>query len=92
MNRIKIKYCRPCGYLRHAEALASKLGGSPNSEVELVPGNFGVFKIWCDGQLVFDKRDSRGILGKLGFGYLPSPDFLADLVCRKVGRGSSPSP
>lgn len=77
---VRIKYCRPCGYLERAERLAEKLRCATAANVELVPGNFGVFKIWVNGELVFDKRQTRGILGKLGFGDVPSDEELVDRV------------
>ncbi|MFO0945527.1 MAG: Rdx family protein [Planctomycetota bacterium] len=92
MSQVTIKYCRPCGYIRHAESVAAMIRESTGGTVELVPGFFGVFKIWVGDQLVFDKRDSRGLLGKLGFGYLPTPDELADLVVRRLGTERSTKP
>jgi hypothetical protein len=50
------------------------------ASVTIEKGNFGVFKIWREDQLVFDKRQTRGLLGKLGFGTLPSDETLVKLL------------
>lgn len=73
---VRIKYCKPCGYLKRAEQLAERLRRECEANVTLEPGNFGVFKVWVDGTLVFDKRQTGGLLGKLGFGPIPSDDEL----------------
>lgn len=74
--RVTIKYCRPCGYLKRAEQLAERLRAYPDVSVELTPGSMGVFKIWADDHLVFDKRTTRGLLGKIGLGRVPSDEEL----------------
>lgn len=77
---VRIKYCVPCGYRRHAERLAELFQNRLKASVTLEKGSFGVFKIWRDDQLVFDKRLTRGWLGKLGFGTLPSDETLVKLL------------
>jgi selT/selW/selH-like putative selenoprotein len=77
---VRIKYCVPCGYRRHAERLAELFQKRFGASITLEKGNLGVFKIWRDNQLVFDKRQTRGLLGKLGFGTLPSDEILVKLL------------
>lgn len=78
--QVKIQFCRPCGYrkiaLRLAELVERELGTKP----ELVGGNLGVFKIWVNDQLIFNKYDAPGILGKLGFGPIPSDSELLNKI------------
>lgn len=78
--KVTIKYCKPCGYLKRAEALAERFRRDCKADVTLVPGTFGVFKVWVDDRLIFDKRDTRGVLGKLGFGAIPSDDEILSRV------------
>ncbi|MBY0586671.1 Rdx family protein [bacterium] len=89
---IRIKYCVPCGYRKHAERLASLFRSRLAADVVLETGSFGVFKIWRDDILVFDKRDTRGWLGKLGFGLLPNDETLVKLLANKTSPSVRPSP
>lgn len=77
---VRIKYCVPCGYRRRAERLAELIGARLNEPVELEKGNFGVFKVWRGERLVFDKRNTRGWLGKVGFGKLPLDSEILQML------------
>lgn len=77
---VTIKYCKPCGYRKRAEALAERLRRELKANVTLVPGNLGVFKVWAAGELIYDKRETRGLLGKLGFGVVPSDDEILSRI------------
>lgn len=78
--KVRIQYCRPCGYRRHAERLANAVKRRLTDQVELIPGNFGIYKVWCDERLVFDKRTTRGWLGKIGLGLIPADEELLELL------------
>ena len=81
--QVRIKYCTPCGYRRHAERLSKKIAERWGKPAELIPGErfqFGILKIWVDDRLVFDKSTTRGILGKLGFGRIPPDPELLTLI------------
>ena len=56
--QVRIRYCRPCRYRLRAENLADLIRRTFGSEVVLEPGNFGVFKVWVDGDLVFDGEEA----------------------------------
>lgn len=86
---LRIKFCRPCGYRTHAYRLASLARDRLGVSAELVGGSFGVFKVWVGERLVFDKRQTRGILGKIGFGRLPPDDELLALIASAVGPRST---
>lgn len=49
---ISIVYCKPCGYLRHAEAAALRLENELGVAAELVPGKGGIFEVRVDGDVV----------------------------------------
>lgn len=80
MVHVRIRYCGPCGYRGRAEALGQVIQNRFRCEVRLEAGNFGVFKVWVGDRLVFDKRSTRGWLGKLGFGEIPPDDVICDLL------------
>jgi selT/selW/selH-like putative selenoprotein len=77
---VRIKYCVPCGYRSHAERLEKLFRERLGARVSLERGSFGIFKIWRDDQLVFDKRETRGWLGRIGFGRLPEDEILVKLL------------
>jgi selT/selW/selH-like putative selenoprotein len=77
---VRIKYCVPCGYRHHAERLAETFRTRLGAAVTLEKGSFGVFKIWKNDRLIFDKSLTRGWLGKLGFGQLPDDESLEILL------------
>lgn len=83
--RVRVQYCRPCGYRRYAEELANRLREDGVEAIELVPGNFGVFKTWVDDRLVFDKYQEGGLLGRFGFGPVPSTDHLLQRIRQAQG-------
>jgi selT/selW/selH-like putative selenoprotein len=76
--KLRIQYCGACGYRRTAERLAAKIRDRLGIEAELVRGWFGVFRVWVDDRVVFDKRWTRGLLGKLGFGRIPPDEEIMD--------------
>lgn len=88
MKPVTIKYCAPCGYRARAERLAERLREELGRESRLVPGNFGVFKVWDGDRLVFDKRRTRPPLGWIGLGAIPGDDILMSLVERSAEEGS----
>lgn len=62
MAAIEIEYCVPCGLLDAAiktqRELLSQYGRDLDG-IRLTPGHGGVFKVFVDGELVFDK-DNHG--------------------------------
>lgn len=63
MAEIDIEYCVPCGLLDSAietqQALLNEYGQDLNA-VTLEPSHGGVFKVWADGELAFDKNEEGG--------------------------------
>lgn len=51
-HEISIVYCKPCGYLRHAEAAALRLSEQLGVAAEIVPGKGGIFEVRVDGDVV----------------------------------------
>lgn len=83
MMPIVIHYCRTCGFLEPAEAIADLLQRDLGLESELQPGFWGTFRIEQDGEVVYDRWRTRGVLGRLGLGRTPEPEEIVELVRRK---------
>lgn len=61
--RIEIRYCDQCRWLLRAAWYAQELLTTFQGqlgEVALVPGTGGLFQVYCDGTLVWDRADGRG--------------------------------
>lgn len=54
MKKVRIVYCKPCGYFPEASSLKRFLE-SYDVSVELVAGTNGVFDVYFEGRLVFSK-------------------------------------
>jgi len=60
---ISISYCTQCQWLLRAGWMAQELlstFGTDLGGVTLVPGTGGVFRIVCDGTLLWDRKDDSG--------------------------------
>lgn len=60
MTTIEIEYCEPCGLLDNALETADRILAEFGRELEgvtLTPGHGGVFKIYADGDLIYDKNE-----------------------------------
>ena len=59
MTSVEIQYCVPCGHLDRAidtqRHLLEKFGQQLDG-VRLKTGDGGVFKVWVDGDQVFDRK------------------------------------
>jgi selT/selW/selH-like putative selenoprotein len=73
---VRIRYCRPCRYRLRAEHLADVIRREFAADVETEAGNFGVFKVWVDDELVFDKYRAHGWIGRFGFGAVPPDEIV----------------
>ena len=61
--RIEIQYCRQCHWLLRAAWYAQELlttFSEEIGEVAIVPGTGGVFRVTCDGQLLWDRKAEGG--------------------------------
>ena len=56
--RVRISYCRPCGYRSRADALADELRARFSADVEVVEGKLGQFDVVVDGVLVVSHGDT----------------------------------
>lgn len=59
--RIVIEYCSQCRFILRASWMLQELlftFGEDLREVALVPGKGGVFKVYLDDKLIFDKTQS----------------------------------
>ncbi|MGB3373156.1 MAG: SelT/SelW/SelH family protein [Rhodococcus sp. (in: high G+C Gram-positive bacteria)] len=62
-NRITIEYCTQCQWLLRAGWMAQELlntFGQELSEVALIPGTGGVFRIEVDGEMIWDRKQRGG--------------------------------
>jgi hypothetical protein len=59
------------------------------ADVETVAGNFGVFKIWVDGQLAFDKYTANGWIGRFGFGAVPPDAIVIEAIKKHIEERSA---
>lgn len=60
MTRVTIEYCVPCGLLDRAVEMQTELlqlFGQQLETVALRPGDGGVFRVYADGETVYDKAD-----------------------------------
>jgi selenoprotein W-related protein len=65
MTEVNIEYCVPCGLLENAietqETLLEEFGQELDG-VRLQPGHGGVFKVYADDDLIWDKDDHDGTI------------------------------
>ncbi|WP_300296313.1 Rdx family protein [Ferrovibrio sp.] len=57
-KKVTITYCKPCGYLRRAAAVADAIEAEFGYEPRLVPGGGGIFEVQVDDTVV--ARRTRG--------------------------------
>lgn len=60
MTIVEIEYCVPCGLRSNALETADQILAEFGRELEgvtLTPGHGGVFKIYADGALIYDKNE-----------------------------------
>ncbi|MRH91092.1 SelT/SelW/SelH family protein [Nocardia sp. SYP-A9097] len=63
MSRVAIEYCTQCRWLLRASWMAQELlttFEAELSEVALVPGEGGVFRIAVDGEQIWDRKADGG--------------------------------
>ncbi len=63
MSRVAIEYCTQCRWLLRASWMASELlstFGTELSEVALIPGDGGVFRITFDGEQIWERKSDGG--------------------------------
>ena len=60
MTTVEIEYCVPCGLrdnaLNTSDAVLAEFGQELDG-LTLTPGHGGVFKVYADGEMVFNKDD-----------------------------------
>lgn len=52
---VTITYCKPCGYLKHAEKAAAALEDELGVVAELVAGKGGIYQVAVDSEVVAKK-------------------------------------
>ena len=87
--QVRIRYCKPCRYRLRAERLADLVRETFGASVQTEPGNFGVFKVWADDDLVFDKYQANGWIGRFGFGAVPPDQLVIDAISRHLEAKSA---
>jgi len=89
---VRIRYCKPCRYRIRAEHLAELIRQEFGARAAVEGGNFGVFKIWVDGELAFDKYRANGWIGRFGFGSIPPDQVVLDAIRKHLEeRSASPA-
>lgn len=81
-HAVRIEYCTQCRWLPRAAWLAQELLGTFEAElteVALVPGIGGVFRVLVDGEVVWDRKPQ-------GF---PEPSAIKRLVRDRVAPGKT---
>jgi selenoprotein W-related protein len=56
ITKIRIEYCGRCNFRPRAASLADTLKRKCGLDAELVEGSGGVFQVWADDQLLWDKQ------------------------------------
>lgn len=77
---VTIDYCRACHLEAPAREIAAALERDLGLTANVRPGFWGTFRVECDGEELFNRWKSRGLLGRLGFGRTPRPEEIVDLV------------
>ncbi|MBF6131880.1 SelT/SelW/SelH family protein [Nocardia otitidiscaviarum] len=83
MSRIAIEYCTQCRWLLRAGWMAQELlstFGTDLSEVALIPGEGGIFRISVDGDQIWERKADGGF---------PDIAVLKQRVRDKVAPGRS---
>lgn len=58
-KKVTITYCKPCGYLRRAAAVADAIEAEFGYEPRLVPGGGGIFEVQVDDTVVARRTRSH---------------------------------
>jgi predicted Rdx family selenoprotein len=82
--QVTITYCPPCRLRLPAERIAEALQRELNLAAEITPGFWGVFRVECDGEVLFDRWKHRGWRGRLGLGAVPTPEEIVPLVRERL--------
>lgn len=83
MSRVAIEYCTQCRWLLRAGWMAQELlstFGTDLSEVALIPGEGGIFRISVDGDQIWERKADGGF---------PDIAVLKQRVRDKVAPGRS---
>ena len=61
--KVEIRYCTQCNWLLRSGWMAQELlstFGTDLGAVTLVPGTGGIFEIWLDGELLWERKRDGG--------------------------------
>ena len=83
-----IIYCPPCGLREPAERIAEALERELSLGAELREGFWGAFRVELGGEVIFNRWKDRGWLGRMGFGAIPTPEEIVNLVRQKIADTS----
>lgn len=93
---ILIWYCRTCGFEALAkqisEALSREFGAGFGLKIECRPSYWGCFRIEHQGIEIFNRWKTRGWRGRFGFGRVPSPDEVIELIRERLDSGKPQNP
>lgn len=84
---VTIHYCPTCGFRQHAETIGDALRSECGANVALREAFWGTFRIERDGAEIFNRWRTRGLLGRIGCGRMPTPAEIVARVRQPVVTG-----
>ena len=81
---VTIHYCRLCGLKEPAEEIAAALRREFGLTCEAREAFWGTFRIEHQGEEVFNRWKSRGLLGRIGLGRTPSVEDIVPQFTRRL--------
>lgn len=76
---LKVFYCKPCGFEKHAKRLSADLNSQFSGKLEnleLEPTEkIGSFEVYLDKELIFSKMRK---------GHLPHPGEIEQIIMKKI--------
>ena len=63
VNSVRIHYCNQCRWMLRSAWLAQELLSTFDGdlhEVTLCPGSGGIFEVWCNGELLWERKRDNG--------------------------------
>ncbi len=83
-RRVLIYYCRTCGFgalaQQISDASAREFGNTLGIRVDCKSSYWGCFRGEMEGVEIFNRRKTRGWLGRVGFGRTPTKEEIIKLI------------
>ncbi len=78
--QVTIYYCPPCRLRKPAEDIAQAIERKLGLEAQIREGFWGAFRVEWGGEVIFNRWKDRGWRGRLGFGAVPTPEEILNLL------------